>query len=584
MGSFANNNEATRQRAAMRWLSRLSRRGGWPMRTAIAAPLLSGALLVWQAKLLSELLGEGASSGLSLGAAWPTLALLAGLIGGRALLACLGEIAAVSGAERIKLQLRNAFFTQMLARRPDQTAAGASGALAGALTDQIEALDGFFARFMPAMIAGAFLPLAFAIVVMPVDWVVGLLFLLTAPLIPLFMALVGWGAEAAGNAQAGALSRLSAYFSDRLRGLSTLVLFGRAETEAGAMRAHGEDWRQRTLKVLRIAFLSSAVLEFFAALGVAGVALYVGLTFLGMVEVRGAPLTLQGGLFCLLMAPEVYQPLRTLAAHYHDRAGAKAAVAEIARQFGALPEAPFAPMVMPSMASSPHTAPLGLELCDVSLATPDGSRPLLENSWLVVPAGAHVAILGESGIGKSTLLEALARLRTFSGLIRIGERDLESWNEADLRAALTLIAQRPRVFHGTLTENIRLGAPGASIEAVRRAAECAEVLSFADPLPSGLETLVGEGGLGLSGGEAHRLALARLYLRDPSVVLLDEPTAHLDAQTESRVLDGLMGFARGRTMLVATHSEALAARMDIVFRLEGRHLVRRPQPVQEVAA
>ena len=559
-------------RSALANLARSARRG-----LAIAAilPLISGGLLIAQAYLLASVLHRAVVAGEGIAALGSAIFSIAALIALRLGLAALGEQAGIVAAERIKFDLRSRLAAKLSAGSLEWSASRSSGALSAAVVDQVEALDGFFVRFLPASIQAAVLPLAFAAAVMPFDWVVGLLFLLTAPLIPLFMALVGWGAEAATKAQANALTRLSGHFADRLRGMTTLKLFGRAEFETRDVERASEDLRRRTLRVLRIAFLSSAVLEFFAALGVAGVALYVGLTYLGFVDLRGSSLTLQAGLFCLLMAPEVYQPLRQLASHYHDRASAKAAIAEIEMRFAGLPEAGAAAEQTVPLPSPSGGLPLRVE--HLTIRVPDSDRVLLDDVSLEIGAGRHLALFGESGIGKSSLLETLARLRPGEG-IRIAGFDLAEIDEASLRAGVAFISQRSRVFHGSIADNIRLGKPAASAAEIARASEQACVLDFALKLPEGLDTPIGEGGVGLSGGEGHRVALARLFLRDPGLILLDEPTAHLDAATQARVLDALLDFAEGRTMIVATHSPAVAARLDEAWRLAGGKLLPMPRP------
>ncbi|WP_062118635.1 thiol reductant ABC exporter subunit CydD [Aureimonas sp. AU40] len=570
--------QETEKRAEGRWMRSLRPAGGWPLALGMAVPLVSGALLVWQALTLARVLGRAVGEGAPLTALTPDIALLCALLLARVLLGLLGEAAAGAGSERIKLALRRALFRRLLSERPDWSANRASGALAGALVEQVEALDGFFARFLPATLAAAVLPIAFAAVVMPADWVVGLLFLLTAPLIPLFMALAGWGAEAASAAQAEALARLSGRFADRLRGLVTLALLGRGEAEAEAAERSTDELRRRTLRVLRLAFLSSAVLEFFAALGVAGVALYVGLTYLDLVSLRASPLTLEAGLFCLLMAPEVYQPLRTLAAHYHDRAGAKAAVREIAAVFEHLPNLGEA-QELPTQARLLPGGALGIEASALFIRAPGGDRTILAGADLTLAPGAHVALMGPSGIGKSTLLEALAGLRETEGTLRLGPVPIKAVSREELCHRVAFLPQRPNLFTGTIRDNIRFADPEASDAQVRRAAERARVLAFAGALPLGLETPIGEDGLGLSGGERHRVALARLYLRDPSIVLLDEPTAHLDAVTEAEVLQELLRFTEGRTLLVATHSAKVAAALGRALRLEGGRLLPVPHPL-----
>ncbi|GBD47938.1 thiol reductant ABC exporter subunit CydD [Methylopila sp. Yamaguchi] len=559
----------TAARAAARRLSALSRGAAAPLALAAGAPLVGGLLLIAQAALMARALDGAISGGTTRADLAPVLLAIAGLIVARAGLGFVGDCAAAAAAETVKRRLRNDLFRRLLAGDAVAAADRRSGALASALVDQVEALDGFVARFLPAAVQAALLPLAFAAAAFAYDVTVGLLFLLTAPLIPAFMALVGWGAQAAGDAQAAALARLSGRFADRLRGLTTLRLFGRLEAEAAALEAATDELRVRTLRVLRIAFLSSAVLEFFAALGVAGVALYVGLSYLGLVDLRAAPLTLGAGLACLLLAPEVYQPLRLLAAHHHDRAAAIAAVQEIERQFGALATSDFT-LAAPALVRC-DDGPWAIEASALTLRTSDGVT-ILDRADLRASAGARIAVVGPSGAGKSTLLDALARLRPAEGTIRLGARALAGIPEARLRAGLGYVGQRSRLFHGTIADNIRLGDASASDDAVRRAADRAAALPFVERLPDGFETLVGEGGLGLSGGEAQRIALARLYLRDPAAILLDEPTAHLDAATERLVLDRLLTFARGRTMLVATHSATVADAMDGVLRFEAGRL------------
>jgi ATP-binding cassette subfamily C protein CydD len=556
-----------------RSLSGLRRWSGPFLALAVVAPLLGGMLLLLQAWTLASIVGPVIEGGAAIETLTPAIVLIAGLLLVRAGLSALGDRAGTAAAEAIKAQLRQALFAQLLARSPRADDQPPSGAASSAIIDQVEALDGFFARYVPAMVQASLLPLAFAVFILPLDWVAGMLFLVTAPLIPLFMALVGWGAQAATTRQARALSLLNGRFADRLRGLTTLKLFGQAAAETAGIVAASDELRRRTLRVLRIAFLSSAVLEFFAALGVAGIALYVGLTFIDFLQLRSTPLTLELGLFLLLMAPEIYNPLRLLAAHYHDRASAKAAIGEIEAQLGRLPDA-----VVPLAFAAPGTGagPLGLVLADLTLRTPDQSRLILQSAALSVAPGEHIAIVGQSGIGKSTLLEAIVRLRGHEGSIQLGGTDLADWSEADLRHRVTMLGQKPRIFAGSMADNIALARPDATRAAIRSAAERAHVARFADALPEGLDTVLGEGGLGISGGQAQRIALARIYLRNPGLILLDEPTAHLDADLEQAVLDDLLEFARGRTLIIATHSLAVAARMSRAYRIVGESLLVTP--------
>ncbi|WP_320188945.1 thiol reductant ABC exporter subunit CydD [Agrobacterium rosae] len=564
--------ENTSKEAGSQTLSALRHNGGKAIHIAMAMPLFSGMLLVGQVFLLSSILDAAIVAGRPLASLWPSIAALATLLVMRAGLGFIGDYAGALGSELIKKTLRDNLVAHLLVQRSDWVHVRASGALAGTVVDQVEALDGYFSRFLPATIQAGLLPIVFAAVVMPFDWVVGMLFLFTAPMILLFMALVGWGAQAASDAQTDALSRLSGYFADRLRGLMTLKLFGRMDIEATAMHDATDELRRRTLRVLRIAFLSSAVLEFFSALGVAGVALYVGLSYLDMVDLRFEPLSLQTGLFCLLMAPEVYQPLRTLAAHYHDRSQAKSAIAETLRLFG---EMPLCGPIAKALRTGDDAEFRGVSISarDLSLSAPGGGPSLLDPTALFIAAGSHIALLGQSGSGKTTLLKALARLGALGGTVHLGDLPQEEIEETQLRRMLAFIPQRPRLFQGSIADNIRFANPAATDAEVRRAADLAMVTDFARDLPKGLKAAVGEGGLGLSGGEAHRVGLARLFVTNPSIILLDEPTAHLDAESEAAVLAGIIEFARYRTLVIATHSQAVAAHLKKSLRLEDCRLV-----------
>lgn len=563
----------------MKWLKSRGRVARRALGIATLVPLIGGCFTVAQAYWLATILHRAIVDHVPMSQQGYAVLGLLGIVGCRAILVWIGERAGSQAAEDIKLSVRQDMFAALMARRPDWMREKSSGVLASQILDQVEALDGYFARFLPAMIAAGILPIAFAVGLLPVDIVVGLLFLLTAPMIPLFMALAGWGAEEASRRHMNALSRLSGLFADRLRGIVVLKLFGRAEDEIARVRTASDEVAKRTLSVLRIAFLSSAVLEFFAALGVAGVALYVGLTYLGFIDLRGSQLGLQAGLFCLLMAPEVYLPLRTLAAHYHDRAAAKAAVADMSLIFEDLPEGRDIVVALPPDGRSPGKA-VSVSIRGLTVAIP-GRGIILDAADLEVQPGQRVALLGPSGIGKSTVLEAIARLRAFEGKIAIDGTDVGDIAEADLRRRVASLAQRPRLFHGTIASNIRLARPDASDIDVRDAADLASVTDFADRLPDGLETPIGERGRGLSGGEAHRVALARIFLRNPELVLLDEPTAHLDPETEARIIEAIVAFAANRTLIIATHSEAVARRMDRIYRIAGGKIL--PVPHRPIA-
>ena len=625
-------------REQTQWLMGLARQAkGW-LALAIAAPVLSGLLLLLQAWILAGVLDKAIVQGLSKETLLLDIGLIAGLIALRTFLTWQGERAGTKASEKIKYLVRQALYAQMLDAGPQWTRQQASGSLASVLLEQVEAFDGFFAHYLPAMIAGVFLPVVFALVVLPIDWVAGLLLLMTAPLIPVFMALVGWGAEAASRRHLAAFARLSGFFADRVRGLSTFKLYGQAEVEAQRVYQASDSLREKTMSVLRIAFLSSATLEFFAALGVAGTALYIGLTYLGFVNLRGEDiLTLQAGMFCLLMAPEVYNPLRQFAAHYHDRAEARAAVAEMSELFGALPvvgegartwleegvntqaksvnqqgasvketvksinhQGVFvketvksvnqkgAPIkettdatsrrdnqgvnVLASTCVVQQSPVAGLRVENLTIRAPGNGPKLLRDISFELKLGQVVVLMGESGSGKTSLVETLAGMRPIGGQhdsarVYLANRDIQSWAETDLREELILIGQHPYVYTGSIADNLRMAVAEASDEALQEAASLACMDEFLAELPDGLSTRLGSRGYGLSGGQLQRIALARLFLRDPRVILLDEPTASLDPATRDRVLDALINFARDRAVLIVSHDPMVAQRADVVWRI-----------------
>lgn len=557
------------------WMRALPTRAGARRRLhlALLCALLCGALLLPQSLALARALHVLVIERQDWTAVAPTLALAASLLLLRALLIWISELAARQAAEQVKHRVRMALFRRFLHAGVLWSRARASGELAEALGPRLEALDGYLAQYLPALAQAALLPLGFCLVLLGHDLTAAVILLLTLPLIPLFMALVGWGAEAAGQRHAQALARLSGLFADRVRGLSTLKLFGAAGREAERVARASDEVRARSLAVLKLAFLSSAVLEFFAALGVAGLALYFGLSFLELLDLRSSPLTLETALFCLLLAPEVYLPLRRLAAHHHDRAQARAAVMEIAALFDGLPALTDVPA--PDAARPPDEAQAGtvsnaspaplpapgealLQLDALRLPLP-GRAPLRLASPTCIRQGDWIALTGPSGSGKSSLLETLAGLRPCEGRIQLAGRLLSEWPSAALRAQLLLISQRPWLLPGTLAENLRLACPAATDEALQHALAAVGLDAWLARRPQGLETRLGMRGQGLSGGQMQRLALARMFLSEAPLLLLDEPTAHLDAATAARVIAAITRLARGRTLILATHDPALAA-------------------------
>jgi ATP-binding cassette subfamily C protein CydD len=408
------------------------------------------------------------------------------------------------------------------------------------------------------------------------------LLLVTAPLIPLFTILVGMGAENISQRHFQALARMSAHFLDVLQGLATLKLFGRSHDEAERIAHVSADFRRRTMSVLRIAFLSSAVLEFFASLSIALVAVYLGMSYLGYFSfgTYGRPLTLADGLFILLLAPEYYLPLRELGAYYHARAQALAA----AEQIRDLLEGPL-PGMSGGTLRPEDGGRIDIQCRGLHLAYDGGRRPALKGVSLDLISGRCTALVGGSGAGKSTLVFLLLGfVRPDRGEIIVNGVPLSTIEPGWWQRQIGWIGQDPVIFYGTIRDNLRMGRPDAGDDEVAAAARAAGVLDFALRLPRGLDTPVGEQGVGLSRGEAQRVALGRVFLKNAPVLLLDEPCAGLDAETERLVLGAIEYLRADRTVLTVTHRLADIHRADRIVLLEEGQVVEAGRPAELMAA
>jgi ATP-binding cassette subfamily C protein CydD len=488
----------------------------------------------------------------------PIFALLAGCVVLRAALQWGHESLSLEASLRVRQRARAQLLDKLAALGPIWLTSQHSGALANQVVEHIDALEGYFARFYPQLLITLWLPLLILAVAGWLDYLVALFLLLSAPLIPLFMALVGMGAERLNRDQFVAVSRLSAHFIDRVRGMTTLQLFGRTKTAQQDVWYATDHYRRLSMRTLRLAFLSSAVLEFFSSVAIAVVAMYVGFGLLGYIEYGpSSSLTLFSGLTVLLLAPEFFQPLRTLSQHYHDRAaalGAAESVVNILNQ---------PTWVAKQSELAVLSASSAIELTDTSVAYPSRGQ-VIGPINLTILRGEVVALSGASGSGKSTLLALLAGfIAPSSGECRRHVNHQYAW-----------LDQQPCLLHGSLIDNLRLAAPAATHEEMLGALKRAGFGPLLAQLPQGLETLIGERGVGLSGGQAQRLALARIYLSQAPLLLLDEPTASLDHETEQFVINALLELTHeGRTLVIATHHPAVIAVAQRHFTFEQGKLV-----------
>ncbi len=570
-----------------------------------------------------------------------------------------------AGAQ-VRASVRQQLFDKFLMTGPASVKQRQSGELASVTLEQVDALENYFSRYLPQQMIVGVLPVIMIIVVMPVNWVVGLIFLVTGPLVPVFMALAGMGAASANRSQFLAMARMSGYFLDRLQGLSTLKLFGQATQELANINKIADGFREKTMAVLRIAFLSSAVLEFFSAVAVALVAVYVGLGLLGLIHFGPAEhISLSEALFVLLLAPEFFMPLRQLAIHYHDRAAALGATDAILvildtdadvdtrvpklqlgnpegealgnRSCVALPPASmqvaasrdgklelpspssqagalvfihkFAPILgapritsvgcaVRALAPKARTARPTLysttagmtvsqrhlciktragawELANLiefsNVSKSYGKRQVLTGINLHIATGEKIALVGESGAGKTTLLNLLLGFESATeGRVLLDGLPV---NREFAAKALAWVGQNAYIFHGSIKDNIALADPDASEQNIINAAQAAGVTEFSAQLPEGLLTQVGERGYGLSGGQVQRIALARAFLKNAHIILLDEPTANLDAANKTLLLDVIDQLFADKTLIIASHDPDVIQRMGRRIALQQGRLV-----------
>ncbi|WP_217247029.1 thiol reductant ABC exporter subunit CydD [Streptomyces sp. AC602_WCS936] len=520
----------------------------------VALGAVGAGLLVAQAMLIAEVVVGAFQQDMTAAELRTPLLLLVGVACGRALVGWLTELAAHRASAAVKSELRGRLLERATALGPGWLGGQRTGSLVALATRGVDALDDYFSRYLPQLGLAVVVPVAVLARIVTEDWVSAAIIVGTLPLIPIFMVLIGWATQSRMDRQWRLLSRLSGHFLDVVAGLPTLKVFGRAKAQAESIKRITGEYRQATMRTLRIAFLSSFALELLATLSVALVAVTIGMRL-----VHG-DMALYDGLVVLVLAPEAYLPLRQVGAQYHAAAEGLAAAEEI---FEVLEQA--APAA--GTGTVPTAGPLVFE--GVTVRYPGRATDAVTDVNFTVEPGETVALVGPSGAGKSTLLNTLLGfVRPVGGRVRVGGADLTDLDLEQWHARVAWVPQHPHLYAGTIAENVRLARPDADDDAVRQALRDAHALAFVDALPEGTATVLGEGGGGLSAGQRQRLALARAFLADRPVLLLDEPTAALDGATEAEIVAAVRRLAAGRTVLLVVHRPALLEVADRVVRLE----------------
>ncbi|MEZ8694777.1 cysteine/glutathione ABC transporter permease/ATP-binding protein CydD [Vibrio splendidus] len=556
-----------KQRSLNKWLKQQSKLAKRWLMIAISLGVLSSVFLIAQAALLASILHQLIIENVDKSELVGHFAGLALSVVGRAGCTWGREIAGYRCGEQIRVYIRQLILDKLRELGPAYIKGKPAGTWATLLLEQVEDMQDFFSRYLPQMSLSVMIPFIILVVVFPVNWAAGLIFLITAPLVPMFMALVGMKAADANSKNFKALQRLSGHFYDRLQSMTTIRLFDRTNAETEVLKGASEVFRTRTMDVLKIAFLSSAVLEFFTSISIAMTAVYFGFTYIGELNFGhyGAGITLFAGLFILILAPEFYQPLRDLGTFYHAKQQAVGAAESIVEFL----ETDIT-KVKSGNTQLDSAQGINIEATDLKVLSPEGVQ-LVGPISFALNTRQSTALVGPSGAGKTSLINAILGFMPYEGSLKINGIELRDLDLASWRKTISWVGQNPLLLHGSIRDNVTLGKHDIADQVVENALEQSFASEFVNE--HGLDYMISDRSGGLSVGQSQRLALARAMIQDGQFWLLDEPTASLDTRSEQLVMKGINSNIENRTALLVTHQLAPLKSVDNILVMRDGGLV-----------
>ncbi|WP_045368698.1 heme ABC transporter permease/ATP-binding protein CydD [Vibrio campbellii] len=558
-----------KQSSLNKWLKQQSKLAKRWLMVAIGLGVLSSVFLLAQAALLASILHQLIIEHVDKSElVWHFVGLGVTVVG-RAACTWGREIAGYRCGEQIRVYIRQLILDKVHQLGPAYIKGKPAGSWATLILEQVEDMQDFFSRYLPQMSLSVLVPFIILVVVFPINWAAGLIFLVTAPLVPMFMALVGMKAADANRKNFKALQRLSGHFYDRLQAMTTIRLFDRTKSETETLKGASEVFRTRTMDVLKIAFLSSAVLEFFTSISIAITAVYFGFSYIGELNFGyyGAGVTLFAGLFILILAPEFYQPLRDLGTFYHAKQQAVGAAESIV-EFLELD----VDQVKDGHKAVEQNAAIYIEANDLVIFSPEGKQ-LVGPLSFSLDANQSTALVGPSGAGKTSLVNTILGFMPYKGSLKINGCELSELDLATWREAISWIGQNPMLLHGSIRDNVTLGKQDIQDRQVHSVLNDSHAAEFVEM--HGLDYQISDRSGGLSVGQAQRLALARAMLQNGRFWLLDEPTASLDARSEKLVMEGIGKYTESTTNLMITHQLAPLQNVSQILVMQEGQIVQR---------